>query len=355
MLFAALCAASFLFCARAARTRSTRDAVWWAVFSALAVLTHFFAGFLVAPEAIWLLYRIRSRAIVLAAGVVAATQAAVVPLAASDTSHPLFWIKAFPLSIRIQQVPVDFGLGSLYQSSLVTSGLWGARHPGGDRARAAGGGGRARGARGAGFAAAIAAVVILVPLLLAELGHDYFVPRNLTPAWIPLAVVLGAACTVPRARVAGAALATGLLALFLYAGIRIDGNPAYQRPDWRGVATALGRTSATRAIVAYDGGFASQPLAIYLPGIPWEPSNPNPVSVSEVDVVGSFYQAPPSPAPAGTRLLSDRTVKGGFRVVRFAVAPNWTGTPAAIGTRASALLGPGAPPAPGVQVQSAQG
>ena len=33
-------------------------------------------------------------------------------------------------------------------------------------------------------------------------------------------------------------------------------------------------------------------------------------------------------------------------MVRFAVAPSWTGTPAAIGTRASALLGPGAPRLP---------
>ena len=72
-------------------------------------------------------------------------------------------------------------------------------------------------------------------------------------------------------------------------------------------------------------------------------------------MVGSFYQAPPSPLPAGTRLLSNRTVKGGFRVDRFAVAPTWTGTPAAIGTRASALLGPSATPAPSVQVQGAQG
>jgi mannosyltransferase len=349
MLFAALCAASFLFCARAARTRSTRDAVWWAVFSALAVLTHFFAGFLVAPEAIWLLYRIRSRAIVLAAGVVAATQAAVVPLAASDTSHPLFWIKAFPLSIRIQQVPVDFGLSSLYQSSLVTSGLWGAGILAAIvLALLVVAGGRVE-RRGAGFAAAIAAVVILVPLLLAELGHDYFVPRNLTPAWIPLAVVLGAACTVPRARIAGAALATGLLALFLYAGIRIDGNPAYQRPDWRGVATALGQTSATRAIVAYDGGFASQPLAIYLPGIPWEPSSPNPVSVSEVDVVGSTYQTLAQPLPAGATLIGSKSVDG-FLVERFALRPSWHLIPSEIGKRATSFLGP-APPSPTVLIQ----
>ena len=167
-------------------------------------------------------------------------------------------------------------------------------------------------------------------------------------------MLLGAACTVPRARPAGYALAVVLLAAFVYANVRIGNDAQYQRPDWRGVASALGRATGPRAVVAYDSGFANQPLAIYLRGVPWTQPQDKPVSVDEVDVVGSFYQAPPSPLPAGTRLLSNRTVKGGFRVVRFAVAPTWTGTPAAIGTRASALLGPGAPAAPGVQLQSAQ-
>jgi mannosyltransferase len=349
MLFAALCGASFLFCARAERRPSNRNIAWWGVFSALAVLTHFFAGFLVAPEAIWLLYRLRNRAIVVAAGAVAATQAALVPLAASDTSHPLFWIKAFPLSIRIQQVPVDFGLSSLYQSSLVTSGLWGAGILAAIVvALLAVGGARAE-RRGATFAAAMAAAVILVPLVLTELGRDYFVPRNLTAAWIPLAVVLGAACTVPRARIAGAALATGLLGVFLYAGIRIDGHPAYQRPNWRGVAAALGTASGTRAIVAYDGGFASQPLAIYMHGIPWQRPGPDPVTVSEVDVVGSTWQKLTQPLPVGAMLLGSRSVDG-FLVERFSVRPGWRLSPSEIGSRATSLLGP-APPAPAVLIQ----
>ena len=38
------------------------------MFSALALLTHYFAGFLVAPEALLLLYMARSRASVVAVG-----------------------------------------------------------------------------------------------------------------------------------------------------------------------------------------------------------------------------------------------------------------------------------------------
>ena len=125
-LFAVFAAASFLFCARAWREPTNRSLGWWAVFSALAVLTHFFAGFLVLPEAVLLLVRTRRRALLGAFAVIAVAQLAVLPLALSDTSHPLGWIKVFPLSVRIQQLPVAFGLGQLYQSSIVTSGLLGA-------------------------------------------------------------------------------------------------------------------------------------------------------------------------------------------------------------------------------------
>ncbi len=62
MLLAALCGASLLYFARAWHDPSrTATSSGWAVFSALALLTHSFAVFLVAPEALWLLYVIRTR------------------------------------------------------------------------------------------------------------------------------------------------------------------------------------------------------------------------------------------------------------------------------------------------------
>jgi uncharacterized membrane protein len=349
MLFALLSGLSFLFFIRARREPSNRNIVWWAVFSALAILTHFFAGFLVAPEGIWLVLGTRRRAMLLAAGAVAAVQIAVFPLAVSDTSHPLGWINQFPLSIRIKQVPIDLGASSLYQSSLVTHGLL-----------IAGvlallvllllvfGGGREE-RRGAGVAAAIAAAVILVPLLLAALGRDYYVPRNLTPAWIPLAVLIAAACTAPRTLPAGAALAALLLGAFVYAGIRIEENYQYQRPNWRGVAAALGRARVPRAVVAYDGNFASEPLSVYLSGVPWAVSASQSLTVGEVDVVGDVWQTPAPALPAGTRLLSTRAVDDHL-VARFAVSPAWRLTPGALAVRAGSLLGP-APPGSAVLFQ----
>ncbi|MGI8712304.1 MAG: glycosyltransferase family 39 protein [Solirubrobacteraceae bacterium] len=62
MLLAVLCSASMLFFARAWRSGRSRDVIWWAIFSALALLTQYFAGFLIAAEGLLLVYRLRSRA-----------------------------------------------------------------------------------------------------------------------------------------------------------------------------------------------------------------------------------------------------------------------------------------------------
>jgi mannosyltransferase len=355
MLTAALAGASVLFFARAWRRPSRRNLLWWAVFSGLALLTQYFVGFLVAAEVIGLLYRARSRACLVAVGALAAVEAALIPHLVAHASHPASWIDAFPLSIRVQQVPVAFGLNTLYQSSLVSYGLWGAAALAGCLIVLLVIGADGAQLRGAGLAGALAASVLLVPLVLAELGHDYYEARALMPGWIPLAVVVGAACTAPRARAAGAALAVVLLAAFVYAGIRIDDNPQYQRPDWRGVAAALGTSSSTRAIVAYDGVFATAPLAIYLPGVPWTGPGQNPqtsqapVTVRELDIVGSTAQTLAKRLPAGTKLVGSRAVNG-YLVDRFELTPAWHLTRAEIGARATALLGP-APPGPAVLVQ----
>lgn len=349
MLLAATSTASLLFFARTLRSATHANLGWWALFSALALLTHFFAGFLVAPEALWLLVAVRSRTTIVAVGIVAAVEAALAPLAISDTSHPIGWITAFPLSTRIEQVPVQFAFGTLYRSSLVNSGLLGAAVlAGGLIFLLVVGAGRAQ-LRGAGIAAALAASVLVVPLVFALLGHDFYIARALMPAWTPLAVLIGAACTAPRARLAGATLGALLMVALVAASIRIGQHAQYQRPDWRGVAAALGGASAPRAIVVYDGALASDPLAIYLPGIAWNGPGAVPVSVREVDVVGGGGQAPPRTLPAGVSLIASRSVAG-YLVERFSLAKPWRGLPAAIGNRAGTLLAP-APPAPTVLVQ----
>jgi hypothetical protein len=303
---------------------------------------------------------------VVAVAAVAVIQVAVLPLAVSDTTHPLNWIIAFPLSVRIQQVPVQFGLSSLYQSSLVTSGLLGAAALVAVLIALLVIGANREELIGAGLAAAVAAFVIFVPLLLALAGSDYYLARNLIPAWIPLAVVVGAACTAARARAAGAVLAVVLLAAFVWAGIRINDNPQYQRPDWSGVARALGSANGTRAIVAYDGPTALGPLAVYLPGVPWRGTGQAPeppsgaVGVSELDVVANPYIQTRTTVPRGMTLIGREQV-GGYLVQRFSLGSGHLLTAAQIIDRAGSLTGTPAagatvliqdPPPPGAQAEA---
>jgi hypothetical protein len=170
--------------------------------------------------------------------------------------------------------------------------------------------------------------------------------------------VLGAACTARRARLAGGLLFAALLAAFVWAGIRIDNHATFQRPDWRGVAAALGVSGGPRAIVAYDGTFATAPLAQYLPGVAWTGSGQNPqpttgasqVRVEEVDVVGNIGEQVAPRLPAGVRLIGAQTVDGQYVVARFGLARPIVRTRTAIGGLSSALLGPGSP-GPAVLVQ----
>ncbi|MGB9183456.1 MAG: glycosyltransferase family 39 protein [Solirubrobacteraceae bacterium] len=346
MLLVVLCAGSLLFFARAWRTGGRGDLIWWAALSILALLTQYYASFLVAPEGLALVYRYRSRITVLALGALGVVELALIPHVVPRLDRPVQFIVSLPLSLRLQQVPVTFAMNTLYKSSLVSYGLIGAAVVG---VAAIGlliaGAGRQE-LRGAGLAAALAGAVILVPLALALAGHDAYIARGLMPGWVPLAIVLAAACTARGARTAGAVLAVALLALFVYAGIRIQSDPSFQKtPDWRAVAAALGpRPPTQRAIVVYDGVFGSAQLSLYLDGVPWSgpglKPTPAPVTVSEVDVVGNVAQRL-GPLPGGIRVISSRTV-GGSRIVRFGLARPWTLTPEAIGTRAPTLLGPSA-------------
>jgi uncharacterized membrane protein len=334
MLLIALTGASLLWFVRAQRDPSRRNVAWWALLSALALATHFFAGFIVAPEALWLLWRARTRLVLLADGALAAVQLALVPLAAQDTGHGLSWIHASPLLTRISQVPTEFAVMTIYRHVSIPAGLLGGAIAivlaalllalaGGPVER-----------RGAGAAATLAAVVILAPLVLGVISpaDDFFLVRNLSPAWIPLCVVLAAACAAPRARELGTAVAMVVLIMFTLATIEIARNPVFQRADWRGVARALGRSTEPRVILA-AGGQEAFPLKIFVHGVKWtQPPLRTPVVVDQVDVVGSIARQPlrdhqrgraiPIKAPPDAILIGHEWVRN-FDVARYELIHPW--------------------------------
>jgi len=356
ILVAAFCGVSLLFFARALRDASTRNIAWWGVFSGLALLTHYFAGFLVAPEAVWLLYVARRRATVIAVAALVVIELVLIPLLLAHATNSLLgFIGDTSLITRIREVPVAFALGPPFESSLLSYGLIGAAVLVAILIALLIVGADSDELRGAGIAAVLAGCVLLLPILAALLGKDYYLERAVIPAFVPLSIVVATACTTTRLRVPGAALATVLLGGFAYGLIRIDTDAAYQRPDWRAVAHALGTPSSRRAIVAYDGGLATDPLMLYLPGVPWtKPSgfsqSSSPVRIGELDVVGYTWQALADPLPSGVKLIATRRVNG-YRVDRFSFSPARVLTPPVIAALAPKLLGPG-PPGGAVLVQS---
>ncbi len=343
MLLTLLSAGSLWCYARAWRTGSRRDLAGWAVVSALALLTQYFAGFLVLAEGLVLIYRLRSRWSVAALGLQALVLVPFVPHVTPQLRTPARFITEQPLLLRLKQVPVTFALNTLYKSPLVQWGLIGAAVAAAVVIALLLVGAADRELRGACLAAIPAAAVLLIPLLAALAGHDDYLARGLMPAWPPLAVVFAAACTTRRAPAAGGVLAAVLVGLFVWSGIRIDTHQSFQRPDWRAVARALGPAPpGTRAIVAYPGQFATGPLSVYLPGTPWDGpglapgTDAGPATVSELDIVANAAQSLAT-APSGARLIARRDVDG-YLVARFALATPLSTTAVGIEASANGLL-----------------
>ena len=312
MLLALLTGAAFLFFARSLRAPTRGNLAAWAVLGSLAVATHFFAGFAIAPQVILLLWRHRTRATAIAVAAVALAQLAIAPLALSDTSasHGTGWIARVPVSSRIATTAVEWVGGNLYRRTTLAEGL----------ALGAGliviGGlllcfGRRDGAPGRGVTAAlvVTACMFVGPLILGALGQDYFLSRNAIPALVPAATVIAAACTMPRLPRVGAVFAVLLFAGFAAATAEIQTHPFLQRANWRLVARSLGPAAYPRAVLAANGTTA-QALKIYLPGVQWAQPVTRRVLISEIDVVGATKRI----ALAGEHARADRDAVGVFRL-----------------------------------------
>jgi mannosyltransferase len=316
-----LAALSFLFFARA-RRGGVRDLVWWSLFSALAIATHYFAGFLVLPEAALLLWGAaeRRRVAVAVAAVLAAT-ALLAPIAVRQADHAhASWIAAQPLSQRLERAgakllgddngdehgkrepgPIPLGVPVALALAALALLLW--RSAASER-------------RGAGIAAIVGLAGVGLPLLLGAFGADYLDGRNLIPVSVPLVILLGAGFGVRRA----GSLGIGLAALFclcsLVFTLAIDRLPRLQREDLRNAAAEAGPLHAGAVVVAPRYS-ASQPLRYYLGAeIAAGPLPP----LREIDLIGSAAAGTRTARrllPAAFRRVESKSVSYDFTLTRY--------------------------------------
>jgi uncharacterized membrane protein len=336
VLFAALTMLCFL---RALRRPTPGRMAAFALSGSLALLSHYFAVFLLIPMVLWLVWAHadRLRAVAPAIGALVLVGLALTPLISAQGGHGTQWIGAWALSSRLQAIP-QYYLTDYYGAALghgiellvalgilagVALGLWRVLTPPEER--------------GALIALAIAAGAILIPIALVAGGADYLAPRNLVAAMIPVTALIAVIVPSQRAGRAGIALAVTIALAFLAITVDVALSPRLQRGDWRGLArvlrdervagkSAAGPTSATpapvpadrRAITTVELGAA--PLAYYLPGLHNLPVGKS-VTVSEIDETGYSPLRPSAntpPAP-GFHLLDRRNVNG-LIVYRFVSA-----------------------------------
>ncbi len=105
-------ASAYLLWQRALQEPSGRRLALWALVSALALLTHYFAAFLFLPEAVILARRLGWRRIWAPLGAVVLVGLALVPLAASQrASGKAHWIEEASLPSRVAETAKLFFVG----------------------------------------------------------------------------------------------------------------------------------------------------------------------------------------------------------------------------------------------------
>jgi mannosyltransferase len=317
------------------RPRAAGRLLAWGAVAALALATHYYAIFLVAPQAAWLVLRApgwRERATALAVPALAAI--ALAPLAlgqrANDSAN---FIGDSALLTRLAQVPKQFLVG--YDAPLepllvavcalaVVAGFAGlaALFFG----RADGDSSLARASTEGALIAALTAAALALPVLGALVGEDHLITRNVLAA-LPLVCALAGAGLAALGRIAPRPAALAAIAACVAGAIAVIGvarSPQLQRDDWRAAVAALGPITAPRLIVATPGS-ALVPLHYYLPRL--RRARPPAVQTAEIDVLAlperrpGKRAKPPRPAapvaPGPGYALAGRTDGETFTVLRW--------------------------------------
>ncbi|MEA2428261.1 MAG: mannosyltransferase [Thermoleophilaceae bacterium] len=324
-------ALSLLFLARALRDPSRRALALWAGSAVLALLTHYFAGFVVVAEAAWLVYATRRREALLACGAVALAGIALMPLALHQrASQTTAFIAQLGLGRRVVDLPKKLVTGELGTFTPAIGPIAGIV------AVAAIGYALLRAGRTALGLLWIAAFGAGVPLAFAIAGSDYLLPRNVIAVYVPLVLAVAAGLGLARRPALGLAGAAVICAVAVVVDVEVTRDARLQRTDWRGAAAALG--PGPEAIVVTPA-WDQKPLGLYARSL--EPLPLAGAPVREVVLIGEGQ--PPTfaepPAPPGFQVAERRKTAGYLMIRYFSSGPIGV-SPA---TLAASKLGPKPP------------
>lgn len=304
-LFVAL---SLYYLLRAQSAPTTATLAGWAIAASLGLATHYFAVFVVLPEAAVLLYVLRSqlRRVVAAVAVPAAVGAALLPLAIHqrDTGHTTF-VAALPLKDRVQKTVNQLVLGNYGVSgthliavclviAVVVALAIALRAEQDER-------------RDGLLLLLVAAAGFLLPLVLTTSAF-YF--RNLIVVLPPLVLLVGLAAGLRAGRARATVVVCAAALALLLPSVKIERDRGMQREDWRDAAALIGPREPERAILTYPR-FEYIALTHYRPDLRVVSSGK--LRVRELLLVGRMQLAIRH-LPAGFRRVADERV-GTLRLV----------------------------------------
>jgi len=318
-------AISLLALVRVLSSPSRGRVLAWGVSAALALAAHYYAAVVIVPEALWLAVALRRRGVLtlqrIGLGVlpVVIVGAAQLPLMIHQNDGRAGYISTSgSLPYRVAQLfkqdligegqPVKGLLTAICAVAVVIGlGLLLARARRDERTAAL-----------APLAIGLGGVVVAI--VVAKVGTDYFNTRNLLPTWPALMLVVALGLGASGAGRLGAFGAALLVAVGVFCVVNTDTNQHYQRLNWRGAAHALGPATAPRAIVSDI--HSEVPLDPYLRRLAPFPQGGAPL-VREVDLIwlqrsspwGAISPITPAPLPGFTLEPTIRTTS--YVVVRY--------------------------------------
>jgi mannosyltransferase len=252
----------FCFAKALEEVRGQRWLWGWALASGLALTTHYYAAVLIAPMALWLLWRRPGPRLdtMIGIGAIAVVGFALLPHIAARSGGTA-WIDDIDLTERIVQLPEHFlvGFWSPWEGlpAIVAVVALGIAVYAAFRAEP-------RSARAIAIAGSTVLAPLVILLIAAFAGDDYIVTRYLLELWVPFAVALAAALGAAAIGRLGTVTAVGLCVLGAGLVIWTAMTPEAQRPGYSDLAAEIGPADTERLIVSQTS--FSLPLTHYLEG-----------------------------------------------------------------------------------------